>query len=74
MGNILTQKRHKQEDTEIMDPKKTFGFNHVAKEPNVSHTNVDNMYVKKVIARITRVTLGLKPLTDSEIKKVQKNN
>jgi hypothetical protein len=62
------------EYTEIMDPKKTIGFNHVAQESNVSHINVDNMYVKKVIARITRVTLGLKPLTDSEIKKVQNNN
>ena len=64
MGNILTQKRHKQEDTEIMDPKKTIGFNHVAKEPNVSHTNVDNMYVKKVIARISRATLGKGIITD----------
>jgi hypothetical protein len=62
------------EETEIMDPKKTIGFNHVAQEPNVSHKNVDNMYVKKVINRITRVTLGLKPLTDSEIKKIQNNN
>ena len=64
MGNILTQKRHKQEDTEIMDTKKTIGFNHVAKEPNVSHTNVDNMYVKKVIARIARVTLGKGIISD----------
>jgi RHS repeat-associated protein len=61
------------EDTEIDNPNKTTGFNYFAQDNNVSHTNVDNMYAKKVINRISRVLDSLKPLTDKEIENVKEN-
>lgn len=57
------------EDIEIDDPNYTIGFKHEAKENNVTHSNIDNMYVKKVINRIQRCVNNKPPLTKSEIKK-----
>ncbi len=58
----------------IDDPNKTIGFNHLAKDQNVSHTSVENIYTQKVINRIQRIISGVNPLTNTEQGNIQQKN
>jgi hypothetical protein len=45
---------------------KTKGFNHRANEKNTTHSNIDNIYAKKVISRIQKVVNGKCPVSEKE--------